>query len=567
MSIVRRLTGAAALAALCAGPSTGWAQSGEVVQPLPPAGSDALETALGRLARDPRNVGALVDAGEAALELGDIDAATGFFGRAQDLSPGDPRVKLGMARAFVRARRPIEALRLFAEAERGGIPVARMAADRGLAFDLVGDSASAQAMYRTALRQGSDDELIRRLAISQAIAGNRQGFEESLLPLLKQGNLSAFRTRAFGLAILGEEKEALSIAGSRMTPALAQQMAPYLSYMPRLTQAQQAAAANLGLFPRAANIGTDDAAIAQYTRSGGRSADAGLVPSGTPLGAQANNTPKTDPRSRERRRRPDRTGSRSARDSGGTAYPGRPRVDPQAGRSTRRQAAAKPVVTPKPAPPPPPSPSPAPSPTPVQVAGPTPIPAPSIASTVAPGPAPTKPPVVIINVPTPAEAASPTPVVVATVSDPAPPLPAPQPADVADAFASFDLADTARAEPAPGAVDITAIAIPREVEEAKPPPPPPPPPKAQHPSRHWVQVATGKDRAALKYDWRRIARRAAGRLDKNGPFVTPWGVSSRLLAGPFPTATAAREMVKELNALNLDSFTFTSKAGEEIEPL
>ena len=82
-------------------------------------------------------------------------------------------MKLGLAKAYTRSRRPVEALRLFAEAEQAGVTTAQMAEDRGLAFDLVGDAASAQQLYRVALANGSGDEITRRLALSQAISGDR----------------------------------------------------------------------------------------------------------------------------------------------------------------------------------------------------------------------------------------------------------------------------------------------------------------------------------------------------------------------------------------------------------
>ena len=155
----------------------------EIVQPLPAPAEGRLGDALSRLAQDATDVSALLDAGEASLELGDIEAAIGFFGRANDLSPNNARMKLGLAKAYTRSRRPVEALRLFAEAEQAGVTTAQMAEDRGLAFDLVGDAASAQQLYRVALANGSGDEITRRLALSQAISGDREGFEATLLPL------------------------------------------------------------------------------------------------------------------------------------------------------------------------------------------------------------------------------------------------------------------------------------------------------------------------------------------------------------------------------------------------
>lgn len=138
-------------------------------------------------------------------------------------------------------------------------------------------------------------------------------------------------------------------------------------------------------------------------------------------------------------------------------------------------------------------------------------------------------------------------------------------ATVADAFSGFSLEPSNPAPAATGAVDITRIDIPRE--RPAPPPPPPPPPPPAYPSRHWVQVATGKDLSALKFDWRRISRKAEGKLDGKGPFVTKWVEANRLLAGPYDSAAKAREMVKELKGMGIDSFTFTSAKGEKIDDL
>ena len=82
-----------------------------------------------------------------------------------------------------------------------------------------------------------------------------------------------------------------------------------------------------------------------------------------------------------------------------------------------------------------------------------------------------------------------------------------------------------------------------------------------------MQVATGKDRDALKFDWRRIARKADGSLDGKGPFITPWGEANRLLSGPYESAEKAREIVNELKRLNIDSFPFISAEGEAIDAL
>ena len=93
------------------------------------------------------------------------------------------------------------------------------------------------------------------------------------------------------------------------------------------------------------------------------------------------------------------------------------------------------------------------------------------------------------------------------------------------------------------------------------------PPKPVHPSRHWVQVATGRDADALEFDWRRIKREAGGLLDRPSPHLAKWGQTNRLVAGPFSSAREANELVAKLKDKKVDSFRFTSDPGEEVKPL
>jgi Flp pilus assembly protein TadD len=129
-----------------------------VVQQLPASETMNLNAALVRLGRNPRDVAALIDAGKAALAIGDVDAATGFFSRADAVSPGNPQFKAGLACAMVRNGNPFGAIPLFDEAARAGITDPKVMIDRGLAYDLVGDNAAAQRIYREALARGPDDE-------------------------------------------------------------------------------------------------------------------------------------------------------------------------------------------------------------------------------------------------------------------------------------------------------------------------------------------------------------------------------------------------------------------------
>lgn len=503
-----------------------------VVQALPPPSVGDLNDALRRLARDSRNLDALIDAGTASLQLGDLDAAIGFFGRAEELSPGNPRVKVGLAGAFVRSERPIEALRLFDEAEAAGASTLSLAGDRGLAYDLVGDNRSAQAQYRLALARRPNDELVRRLALSQAIAGDRAAFEQTLLPLLEQGDLAAYRIRAFGLAILGDEEEAVTIAEAVMPPELAAQVVSYLRYMPRLTGAQQAAAANLGIFPRAARIGRDDPRIAQYSgdpapalaaNSGSR-----LIPAGEPLGPRS--TGRTSQAS-------DRTSSAQAGDR-------RARAVERQLRAERRRAVSDPLAR---------------TTLPPQNSA---LPAPPFASEESALPTtPTSSALAARELPPEPRPATTIAGVdqagVDLVQGGSPSAQASRSASVDNAFAEFALV-TPSARPAPGEIDITRIKPPREVEAPAAP---------AHPSRVWVQVATGQNREALKFDWRRISRSAGELLANASGFVARWGDTNRLVTGPYDSADQAQDMVTKLKAEGVDSFIFTSSNGEQVEPV
>ncbi len=430
---------------------------------------------------------ALIHAGSASLALDDVQAAIGFFGRADDLSPNNPSVLTGLADAYVAARRPIEALRLYARAEAAGATPQTFAAGRGLAFDLVGDNAAAQSEYRRYLARNKDREVALRLATSLAISGDRTGFEAVLLPFLQAGDNTAFRTRAFGLAMLGDIADAEAIARVITPPALIEGLLPYLRAMNKLTAVQQASAANLGIFPRSVDFGRDDPGLAV--------ARAGLprVADGVP--------------------RADAAGSR-------LAPAGRPLGDVEA----QPRVEAQRVVS---------------------------------------EPLPAQPPLAQV------------------VTQPAQePLPEPAPAeprDMSDIFADvLERPDTpvSGAEVA-GAVDINTIEPARpdppqaalESAEAQPESKPEPTREELHPARIWVQVATGRDRKALGFDWRRLQRNSDGLLSDLSAFTSSWGQTNRLLTGPFADRQDAAKLITALKEKGIDTFRHDSSAGVAITPL
>lgn len=600
-----------------------------VVQPVPAGAastnaSQALNAALSRLAREPGSVEALLEAGQAAMTLGDMDAALGFLRRAEQIAPGNGAVKAQIAKAMLRANDPLSAIRAFDEAERAGADLSALVADRGLAHDLVGDNAMAQRYYRQALLRGADPETSRRLALSLAIAGDRAGAEAVLAPLLAGSDRASWRARTFILAIAGNAEEAVGIANTSMPPQLAGAIAPYLRYMTRLTPAQQAAAANFGRFPRAADIGRDEPGIVQYALAHPRQAAPVQIAAATPVA-----TPT--PLSRR---------ARAAQERAARARGGRPAATPlpaTGSSTTTALAAATPgpaVASPAAVPPGPVTPSittttgttttgtvtlAAAAPVATAPAGPSFVSSPVVQAVPQPQPAPqpqvaAATPVVLPPVPAAATPAAPVQVASAApqpavgqppAGQPAATQPAPSPADFAALFAGFSAPAEEQERPVV-AVDLAAIqaaneraaaekaavearkaaeakrlaeakkaiadkkalaekklADAKKAEEAR---------KAKeeakrlaaNPARTWVQVLTGGNRAKMGVEW---ARLQAGSPELRGrkAYVTSWNRVYRLVTGPFPSDSAAQEFVAKLKKAGVGAFQFDSPAGQAMD--
>ena len=219
--------------------------STEVVAP-PAPDADALASEMRVLADHPNDVGALVSAGELALKLGDTTAAARFFARADKIDPRNARLKAGTGSMLVRLERPGEALRLFADAETLGLDPRSYAADRGLAYDLIGQQGRAQHDYRLALDHDRDDETVRRYALSLAISGKTDQALALLDPLLRKTDRGAWRARAFILAMSGDAKGADKIATSMLPADMAAGLAPFFAKLPTLSAADRAFAVNFG---------------------------------------------------------------------------------------------------------------------------------------------------------------------------------------------------------------------------------------------------------------------------------------------------------------------------------
>jgi Flp pilus assembly protein TadD len=214
-------------------------------------------TALSRhiriLASNPRDFNSLVGAGKAALELGDVQTAAGFFGRAEEVNPNAPAAKAGLGAAMAHMGDADGAIYYFDQATRLGASVLTIALDRGLARDLNGDLAAAQSDYRLAIASLNSDEARRRLALSLAIGRDRTGAMAAIQPLLNRRDPAAQRTRAFVLALVGDPTGAAQAIEAVM-PGGSARFAPFISYLPQLSVQEKAAAVHLGMFPDNASV-------------------------------------------------------------------------------------------------------------------------------------------------------------------------------------------------------------------------------------------------------------------------------------------------------------------------
>lgn len=215
--------------------------------------NDALARHVKVLGSSPKDFDALVGAGRAALALGDTQTAAGFFGRAEEVWPASPLPQAGMGAALAQDGDPRGALSYFDRAIQRGATQSMIGADRGLAYDLLGRHAQAQADYRAALLGRDGDEARRRLAMSLAISGNKPEALSTLGPLMARGDAAGARCRAFVLALTGDSAGARSAIEAAM-PGSSRQMDYFFRKLPTLRSDQKVAAVNLGVFPGASTV-------------------------------------------------------------------------------------------------------------------------------------------------------------------------------------------------------------------------------------------------------------------------------------------------------------------------
>ncbi|PHR15810.1 MAG: hypothetical protein COA41_15995 [Sphingopyxis sp.] len=604
-------------------------ESPALAQSTAQSNSDNLQDALRRIAINSNDSSALADAGLAALELGDMRAAIGFLAKADQIYSTSGRVKAGLGRALLAEENPFGAIRYFDQAVANGIPAREIAADRGLAYDLIGRNRDAQKDYELAMRYDSSEQLVERYAISLGISGDVELAEAQLNPLLHKSDRDAWRNRAFILAMNGQKKAAIDIVEQTMERSMAKAIKPFFDRMPKLTAAQKAAAVHFGHFPASENIGVDVAAVqlaSSLASRGGGGADAGLIPVGEALGADTNRPrvlamPDKSPRRRPGaadRRIPDRQSSKRSNKKETVRLAETALPTPTAERARRKPtfAFAKPAKKDVSAAPGSPTTEPVPTkaaPEPVevkpadtdvsagfatalgvgqspalvsetverkvQIAGRDPVPQPQSQS------APQR------AVPLPA-----TDLVPANASDEKGPTAASGGGPVNSI--SFDLAQSRPASVGMAAMDpatkplgdiIRGIDIPEretksavvpvdldEIEPAKPQPKtvakpvekePVKPKEPAHPKRYWVQIATGANLNALKFDYRRMTKKQPELFKSRKAWTSPWGATRRMVVGPFDDFKAAKAFEAELRKGGGDGFAWASADGVEVNEL
>jgi tetratricopeptide (TPR) repeat protein len=558
----------------------------------------ALSQALNTLSTDPQNVRALIEAGEAALALDDPNGALGFFARAEEVDPRNGKVKAGLGRAMLMTEKPREALKLFNDAVDLGVPEGEIAGDRGLVYDLRGDSRRAQREYGLALRRGPDAEVTRRMALSLAIGGDREQAMQTLDPLLRVQDRAAWRARAFILAIGGDVDGANGVARTVMPTNLAQPMAPFFARLPSLSPSQKAAAVHFGRIPSDGKTPQTFAAVDTDALPPQPSAR-GLVPMSESMdsGHEADEAetlakPVPAPVSREPRRRPGAPVALAARNDPVVTVPSRtaPASTPVSSapiRSTPARSTPVPSVPMARAEPPTPGFS-EPVTVPAQASPPERVAqaaaSPSIAVTAAA-------PVQAAPQPSPPQAIpSPAP----PPQSPPPSTPTPLERSLASIVQGLEL-EQAEVVPLPEPVTRRPVAVAaidraaedRKVEDkkaedkkladkkaadkkaadkkaAEKKAAAKPDPKKLHPERIWAQIATGSSKSALVTDYGKLVKKSPAAFKGMTGWSVPFKATRRLLVGPFASEKKAEDFLKKAG---ITGFAWNSPAGTEIEKL
>lgn len=463
--------------------------------------AEVLTANLRILASDPDNFNALVAAGNAAVDVGDLNTAAGLFGRAAEEAPSRAEPQAGMGRVMVNMGDPMPAMNYFNEATRRGGDVTTYAVDRGLAHDLLGDTARAQADYRLGLGRADDAKARRRLALSLAIDGERTAALAFLQPLINAGDPAARRSRAFVLALTGDLDGARN-AIEREMPGASRDMEPFLRKLQIISPAQKAAAVHLGLFPENSEI--------QLAERRAQVAAPTIAPPPPP---------------QARREEPRRESRRSRR--------GEPETKVERNLEVTYEPVENPALT-------------------VNYE-------PLERATTAPPPEEVRevalPPARSMQLPSEVQQQQTSPSdgrsgerlasIDSLLQQPAASTPPPS--------------QPRYEPPPPSRPKFEATPQPKVEEQAPPPPKPrpaPPKPDIGTEGTWWVQLAGGSRQDGMGREWRRLKGEAGSLLNGETPHVTHGKDYFRLLVGPFSTRDKAQDLTNKLRGNGIDVFTY-----------
>jgi Flp pilus assembly protein TadD len=535
------------LSAVALVPSAATAQYGATADP-----GTVLSTSLKTLSSAPRDLNALLAAGRASLELGDLQSAAGFYGRAEEAYPNSPLPKIGMGAALAMNGDATGAMAQFQRAQALGALQSMLGVDRGLAYDLLGQQDRAQLDYKAAMGGPQADEARRRLALSLAISKDIRGAATALEPLLARRDPAAVRTNAFVLALAGDREGARRTIDAAMPGSGAgARFEPFFKMLPVLRANEKAAAVHLGEFP-------SDAAQ--------RYAQAEPVPI-SPVLSLGNTSPgRIDPPRKGAQVTPPpgkakkpakpvqvaeapRRAERMAEQPSTTFAMMRQSMDPSRYASSRRKPTpAAPRVVSKDEP-----------------ADPEPRPAFSLPSAAADdlAPLPSAPePIVPVNAGSALNADG-EPLLAANAIPPAPtpkleiaapPRSRPK-VELAKAKPTIDAAKRTADTNAAGDKKAVADKKAREAKEAAAA-------KTGVAGTYWVQLAGGSNPDRMGSEYKRITAKKVALFAGKPGFVTSGKDYFRLLVGPFKTTDEAHAYVTKLDKAGIDSFMWTRNPAQ-----
>ena len=93
------------------------------------------------------------------------------------------------------------------------------------------------------------------------------------------------------------------------------------------------------------------------------------------------------------------------------------------------------------------------------------------------------------------------------------------------------------------------------------------PKKETHPKRYWVQLATGSNVSALKYDFRRMKKKNTTLFGDLTGWTSPWGKTRRMVIGPFEDLASAKKFDAAFRKNGGDSFAWVSAKGTKVNKL